>query len=231
MDDPSAPDDLLLVERPQDGCVRLTLNRPAKKNALSIALRDAVTAELERLAADEGTSVVVLTGAGGAFSAGFDLDEFGRAMQEPGLYDRIWASSDPYHERLLRFPLPIVAAVDGVAFGGGMDTAVLCDVRLASTRARFGHPEASFGDVVYAPLHDLVGGAAARELCLTGRKIDAAEALRLGLVTEVVEPDALAARALAVAETIARAPRDVLMRTKAKIVARAAIAFRTTLEL
>jgi len=222
---------LLLVERPRDGIARVTLHRPAKKNALSIALRDEVTATLERLAADESVSVVVLTGAGGAFSAGFDLDEFGRAMQEPGLYDRIWASGDPYHERLLRFPLPLVAAVDGIALGGGMDTAVLCDVRIASTRASFGHPEATFGDVVYAPLHDLIGGAAARDLCLTGRRIDAAEALRLGLVSEVVAPDALADRALDVAAIIARAPRDLLMRTKAKIIARAAIPFTTTLAL
>ena len=71
---------LLLVERPRDGIARVTLHRPAKKNALSIALRDEVTATLERLAADGSVSVVVLTGAGGAFSAGFDLDEFGRAM-------------------------------------------------------------------------------------------------------------------------------------------------------
>ncbi len=224
-------EDLVLVERPRDAVACLTLNRPEKKNALSIALRDQVTGALERLAADDAVSVVVLTGAGGAFSAGFDLDEFGRALQEPGLYDRIWASGDPYHERLLRFPLPLVAAVDGIALGGGMDTAVLCDVRIASTRASFGHPEASFGDVVYAPLHDLIGGAAARELCLTGRRIDAAEALRLGLVSEVVAPDALRERALDVAATIARAPRELVMRTKAKIIARAAIPFTTTLAL
>src|SRR5262245_56358359 len=231
MDDPMSSQNLVLVERPRDAVACVTLNRPAKKNALSIALRDEVTAALGRLAADEGVRVVVLTGAGGAFSAGFDLDEFGRAMQEPGLYDRIWASGDPYHERLLRFPLPLVAAVDGIALGGGMDTAVLCDLRIASTRASFGHPEASFGDVVYAPLHDLVGGAAARELCLTGRRIDAAEALRLGLVSEVVAPDALFARALDVATAIARAPRELLIRTKAKIIARAAIPFTTTLAL
>ena len=226
-----SPQNLVLVERPRDAVAWLTLNRPAKKNALSIALRDEVTAALERLAADDGVRVVVLAGAGGAFSAGFDLDEFRRSLEEPGLYERIWASGDPYHERLLRFPLPLVAAVDGIALGGGVDTAVLCDLRIASTRASFGHPEASFGDVVYAPLHDLIGGAAARELCLTGRRIDAAEALRLGLVSEVVEPDALAARVLDVAVTIARAPRELLMRTKAKIIARAAIAFTTTLAL
>jgi len=80
-------------------------------------------------------------------------------------------------------------------------------------------------------MHDLVGGAAARELSLTGRTIDAAEALRLGLLTEVVTGEALASRALAMAEQIARAPLDVLKRTKAKIIARARIEFRTTLEL
>ena len=80
-------------------------------------------------------------------------------------------------------------------------------------------------------MHDLVGGAAARELSLTGRIVDTAEALRLGLVTEVVTGEALASRALAMAEQIARAPLDVLKRTKAKIIARARIEFRTTLEL
>ena len=224
-------EDLVLVERPREDVALVTLNRPGKKNALSIALRDEVTRVLGSLAADESVRVVVMTGAGSAFSAGFDLDEFGRAMQESGLYERIWASSDPYHATLLTFPLPIVAAVGGIALGGGMDTAVLCDVRIASTSASFGHPEASFGDVVYAPLHDLIGGAAARELCLTGRRIDAHEALRLGLVSEVVEPAALTARALDVAGTIARAPRELLMRTKAKIIRRAAIPFTTTLAL
>ena len=125
----------------------------------------------------------------------------------------------------------MIAAVNGAAMGGGMDTAVLCDIRLASQAATFGHPEAAFGDVVYAPLHDLIGGAAARELCLTGRRIDASEALRLGLVSEVVAPDALSERALAVAKQVASGPREVLLRTKAKIIARAAVAFKSTLEL
>ncbi len=223
--------ELVVAGVPVDGVTVLTLNRPEKKNALSIALRDEVTAALQRLAADETVKVVVLRGAGGAFSAGFDLEEFARAAEEPGLYERIWASGDPYHRALLEFPLPLVAAVGGVALGGGMDTAVLCDLRIAAADARFGHPEAAFGDVVYAPLHDLVGGAAARELCLTGRIIDAAEALRLGLVNEVVAPEQLLERTLAVAGTIARAPRELLMRTKAKIIARAGVPFTRTLDL
>lgn len=223
--------ELVVTGVPVDGVAVLTLNRPEKKNALSIALRDEVTAALQRLAADEAVKVVVLRGAGGAFSAGFDLEEFTRAAEEPGLYERIWASGDPYHRALLEFPLPLVAAVGGVALGGGMDTAVLCDLRIAAADARFGHPEAAFGDVVYAPLHDLVGGAAVRELCLTGRVVDAGEALRLGLVNEVVAPEQLLTRSLAVAGTIARAPRELLMRTKAKIIARADVPFTRTLDL
>ncbi len=223
--------DLVRLTLPVPHVAVLTLNRPDKKNALSIALRDAVSDALERLAADVAVKCVVLTGAGGAFSAGFDLSEFGPAAKDPEFHRTLWASSDRYHLDLLQFPKPIIAAVNGPALGGGLDTAVLCDIRIAADTARFGHPEAAFSDVVYGPMHDLVGGAAARELSLTGRTIDAAEALRLGLLTEVVTGEALASRALAMAEQIARAPLDVLKRTKAKIIARARIEFRTTLEL
>jgi enoyl-CoA hydratase len=224
-------DELVIREAVAPGVARLTLNRPGRKNALSIDLRDAVTAALAGLAADGAVRAVVLAGAGTAFSAGFDLAEFQQAVDDRAMHDRLWRSSDAYHLALLRFPLPLVAAVQGPALGGGFDTAVLCDLRIADETAGFGHPEAAFADVVYGPLHDLVGGAAARDLCLTGRRIDAATALRLGLVSEVVAPAALAERAVAVAAGIARAPREVLCRTKAKIVARARIAFTTTLEL
>lgn len=224
-------EDLVRLALPAPHVAVLTLNRPDKKNALSIALRDAVSDALERLAVDDAVKCVVLTGSGGAFSAGFDLSEFGPAAKDPEFHRTLWASSDRYHLDLLRFPKPIIAAVNGPALGGGMDTAVLCDIRLAADTARFGHPEAAFSDVVYGPLHDLVGGAAARELCLTGRIFDAAEALRLGLVTEVTSGEALASRALAMAQQIAKGPLEVLKRTKAKIIARAAIEFRTTLEL
>jgi enoyl-CoA hydratase len=223
--------DLVVVERLDREIARLTLNRPDKKNALSIALRDAVSDALDDLKRDGALKCVVLTGAGNAFSAGFDLGEFQNAAADPAFHAKLWASSDRYHELLLTYPLPVVAAVGGVALGGGMDTAVLCDIRIASTAASFGHPEAAFADVVYAPLHDLIGGAAARELCLTGRRIEAAEALRLGLVSEVVAPERLAERAMELAQAIARGPRDVVLRTKAKIVARAAIAFKATLAL
>ncbi len=222
--------ELVVVDGPADGIATLTLNRPEKKNALSIALRDEFSDALAVLAADEGVKVVVVTGAGDAFCAGFDLKEFQR-VGEPGFGDKLWASSDRYHRACLEFPLPMIAAVNGAAVAGGFDLAVMCDIRIAADSARFGHPEISFGDVVYGPLHDLVGGAVARDLCFTGRIIDAEEALALRLVSKVVQRDALMAEAMSVAALVARAPRGVLLRTKAKVTRRAGVVQEHTLDL
>ena len=101
----------------------------------------------------------------------------------------------------------------------------------AFTPAIFAHPEFTFGDVVYGPLHELVGGAVARDLCLTGRSIDAEEARRLHLVTEVVPCAELDAKVAEVTARIATAPRAVLRRTKAKAIARAGISIGATLDL
>lgn len=210
-----------------DGVARLTMDRPDKRNALSIALRDDMSVALDALAVDEACRVVVITGAGEVFSAGFDLEEFTR----PDLADELWASSDRWHRTILEFPLPTVAAVNGPAYGGGFDLAVMCDVRVASAAATFGHPEHSFTQVVYAPLHDLVGGSVARDLALTGRRIDATEAHALGLVSRVVAVDRVVEEALAVATEIAAAPRDVLLAMKAKFLRRAGIEPGATLDL
>ena len=215
--------DLVLSDGPTGGVVTLTLNRPDKKNALSVALRDGFSDALDRLAADEDVRVVVVTGAGDVFSAGFDLREFERAATDAAFEKELWASSDRFHRTCLEFPLPLVAAVNGPALAGGFDLAVMCDIRVAADTARFSHPERTFGDVVYGPLHDLVGGAVARDLALTGRSIDAAEAHRLHLVTAVVAPDQLAAAAAEIAAAIAEGPRHVLVRTKAKAVRRAGV--------
>jgi enoyl-CoA hydratase/carnithine racemase len=212
-----------LRESRDDGVVRLTLDRPEKKNALSIALRDEISNSLERLAADESVKVVVFGGAGDAFCAGFDLSEFPRALEDEDYARVLWASSDRYHAAVLRFPVPTIAAVNGVAIAGGLDLAVMCDLRIATTTARFAHPEYTFGDVVYGPLHDLVGGAVARELCLTGRELNAEEALAVRLVNQVVAPNALEEAVSAYAARIARAPRQFLARTKAKAIRRAGV--------
>jgi enoyl-CoA hydratase/carnithine racemase len=222
---------ITLTVTPERATATLTLDRPEKKNALSVALRDEVTAALADLAADERLKSVVVTGAGEVFSAGFDLSEFSRAADDPAFGTELWESSDRFHHALLTFPLPLVAAVNGPALAGGFDLAVCCDVRVAATTARFAHPEFTFGDIVYSPIHELVGGAVARDLCLTGRAIDATEALRLNVVAQVVPRDELDTAVGAITDRIATAPREHLLRTKAKAIARAGIALGPTLEL
>jgi len=217
----------VLRTAPEDGVVTLTLNRMEKKNALSIALRDELSDALDDLAGDEAVKTVVVTGAGDVFSSGFDLREF----QQPELSDQLWASSDRFHATVLRFPLPLVAAVNGPAIAGGFDLAVMSDVRVAADTARFSHPEIEFGDVVYGPLHDIVGGGLARELCFTGRVVEAQEAKTLGLVSSVVPLDELAGEVTRFSDLIGRAPREVLLRTKAKATRRAAVARDQTLDL
>ncbi len=212
----------LVVER-GDGVARLTLNRPEKKNALSIALRDEISDALDDIERDDTVKCVVFTGAGNVFCAGFDLSEFPRSFEDEAYSNELWASSDRYHHAVLECPVPTIAAVNGPALAGGFDLAVLCDIRIATTNAGFAHPEFTFGDVVYGPLHDLVGGAVARDLCLTGRGITADEALRVNLVTQVVKEDALAAAVDVIIARIVQAPRELLMRTKAKANARARI--------
>jgi enoyl-CoA hydratase/carnithine racemase len=165
---------MLSIDGPWDGIATLTLDRPERKNALSVELRDRLSDVLDALAAQEALRVVVLTGEGDVFCAGFDLKEFESALEDPEFGERLWASSDRYHRTVLNFPLPILAAVNGPAIAGGFDLAVMSDLRIASETATFSHPEVTFGDVVYAPLHDLVGAAVARDLCFTGRTIDAA---------------------------------------------------------
>jgi enoyl-CoA hydratase len=221
---------LVLVSEPADGVATLTLNRPEKKNALSIAVRDEFSDALEALALSDAVKVVVVTGAGDTFSSGFDLREFDR-LDDQAFAATLWASSDRWHRACLEFPLPLLAAVNGPALAGGLDLAVMCDIRVAADTARFAHPEIAFGDVVYGPLHDIVGGAVARDLCLTGRAVDAREALRLHLVSAVVPAADLPAQTERFAAQITRAPRDVLMRTKAKATRRSRVTAGTTLDL
>ena len=221
--------DVVLVSGPVDGVATVTLNRPDKRNALSIEVRDRVSDALDRLAADEDVKVVVVTGAGEVFSAGFDLREF--EVDDAAFQEKLWASSDRFHATCLRFPLPLVASVNGPALAGGFDLAVMCDIRIAADTARFAHPEYTFGDVVYGPLHDLVGGSLARDLAMTGRVLDANEAQAAGLVNRVVPRDQLDAATAELAAAITGARRGNLLRTKAKAIARARVADGPTLDL
>jgi enoyl-CoA hydratase len=210
------------IEVADDGVATVTLNRPDKRNALSIALRDTLSDTLEGWKEDAAVRVVVLTGAPPAFSAGFDLAEFGDAS----LARTIRHSSVRYHHAVWSFPKPTIAAVNGPALGGGFDLATLCDLRVASTAAVFGHPEIKFGaPPLFTPLRWLVGDGIARDLCLTGRRIDAEEALRIGLVSRVAGPDALLDEALGVARQIAEAPQRALEATKRYLAANQGFGF------
>jgi enoyl-CoA hydratase/carnithine racemase len=222
--------DHLLRSAPEDGVARLTLHRPERKNALSIALRDQISDALSALAANPEVKVVVLTGSGDTFCAGFDLKEFEKAS-DPEFSRQLWSSSDRYHRACLDFPLPLVAALNGPAIAGGFDLAVMCDLRIAVPEAYFSHPEIAFGDVLYSPLHDLVGAAVARDLCLTGRRVDAEEARELRLVSRVVSRGELDQEVARWAAMVARAPREVVLRTKAKAIARARLSANRTLDL
>ncbi len=221
--------ELVRVDRPADGVAVVTMRRAEKKNALSIALREAVADALDAAAADDRVRAVVLTGEGSVFSAGFDLTEFGNT--DPEFQRELWASSDRFHGTVLTFPLPIVAAVNGPALAGGFDLAVMCDLRVVADGARFAHVEYAWTEVVYRPLRELVGGSLARELTLTGRNIDADEAHRIGLANAVTPADEVVARAVETAAAIAAMPRDLAMKAKAKIVAATGIADGPTLAL
>lgn len=214
---PSTP--VLAVDRPTDGVARLTVDRPDRRNALSVAVRDAMSDALDELAQDETTSVVVITGAGSTFSAGFDLTEFERAGEDAAFDEALWASSDRWHRTLRTYPLPTIAAVNGPALAGGFDLATMCDLRVAGRSAWFARPELAFSPVIYSVLRDLVGGALARELSFTNRRLDAEEAHSLGLVTRVVDDADLADAAMDLAAEVATVARPNLQVIKANVIA------------
>jgi enoyl-CoA hydratase/carnithine racemase len=196
----------LIVER--DGpVVRVALNRPAQRNAVSPELVAEMLAALEEIDADPGVRVVSVTGAGTAFCAGFDITRIDSAGSAAGISERLCS-------RVRSLRVPVVARVNGIASGTGCDLAVSCDLRVASEEARFQMPPVKLG-VLYetggmARLVEAVGAAAARELLLCGEPVDAARALRLGLVHRLVPPKRLDEETDRMLETIAaNAPLSV----------------------
>jgi len=201
---------LLLQER-RGSTVILTLNRPEKLNALSYALIDALDANLDELERDPSVRALILTGAGDhAFSAGADIDEFAGSIEagvETALRDFV-RRGQRLTSRLETFPKPIIAAVNGIAYGGGCEVTEAVSLAIACERARFAKPEISlgfpppFGGTQRLPRQ--VGRKRALEMILTSEPIDAKEAARIGLVNRVVPCDKLMDEALALAERIAR---------------------------
>jgi enoyl-CoA hydratase len=194
--------DSLTILEESDGVAVLTLNRPEKRNALSRAARDEIVQRLEALEKSDAVRAVVLTGAAPAFCAGFDRAELaGGGMVE------VFADAVEYHRRVYTFAKPLIGAVNGAALGGGCDLAAMCDFRLAATTAVFGQPQVRFGaPAIYELMRAVIGTGAAREMCLTGRRYDAREALAIGLVNRVLEPGELLETAVAVAREIATLP-------------------------
>lgn len=185
-----------------DGVALLTVNRTEKRNALSRALREELVQRLDELAKSDEVRAVVLTGAGPVFCAGFDRSEFSEGGME-----EVFADATEYHRRVFTFPKPLIAAVNGPALGGGCDLAAMCDFRIAAATALFGQPQVKFGAAAaYDLMRVVLGNGAAREMCLTGRTYDAEEALRIGLVNRVVEPEELVDTARTLAEEIASLP-------------------------
>ena len=196
--------DLVLAER--DGPVLvLTLNRPEKRNALNAALRVALREALARDREDPETRVVVLRGAGDkAFAAGADVEEM--AARTP-FEQRAFISPPHIYSAVATHPKPVVAALNGHALGAGLELAMACDVRVASSGAKLGQPEINLGIIPGGGgtqrLPRLVGAGRAARMVMTGEAIDASTALAWGLVEEVVEPERVVPRAVELAKVMA----------------------------
>ncbi|MFC8528016.1 enoyl-CoA hydratase/isomerase family protein [Nocardia sp. NPDC057227] len=202
-----------------DGPVRIVLiDRPDELNAVNADLHRALAEVWRHLAADTEARAVVLTGAGRAFSAGGDLNWITSFLDDPVARDESIREGAQIIEELLRFPLPVIAAVNGGAVGLGASIAVLCDVVLMSEKAYLADPHVAVGLVAGD------GGAAfwplltpilrTREFLYTGDRIDAATAVQVGLASRVVAPDALLDEALALARRLAAQPVEALRGTK-----------------
>ena len=201
----------------RDGAVaRLILERPDARNALSRAMADALEDAIGRLAAAEEARVVVVAGRGRSFCAGADIAEMPTLRPEEaedlaGRWQRIM-------DAFAALPQVTIAAVQGHALGGGLMLAIAQDLRVAEAGARFGLPEVTLGfnpGYGIARLLDVAGGAHARDLMLTARPVDAAEAHRMGLVTRVVPDGTLDDATTTLAHEVARSPRGGLAATKA----------------
>ncbi len=189
----------------------LTLNRPDKRNALSIELRFALADAVGRAVEDDGVGCLLLTGAGTAFCAGMDVTQFGG---DAGNKRALYESSTRAFDAGARCPKPVVGAVNGPAIAGGFALALLCDLRVATQTATFGYPELPRGiPPSYAAARAVLPATVAQELCLTGRIVRATEAQRLGIVREVVSGDPLP-RALELARRVAGLPRRAVLETK-----------------
>jgi enoyl-CoA hydratase/carnithine racemase len=222
------------LEMPEDGGVAVvTIDRPERRNALG----SAAAAEL-RAAIEEASfaRVIILTGSGGSFCAGGDLEELAHwnDLSEEEIAGALYESFQGMIRAIRRSPAIVIAAVPGAAVGAGMDLALACDLRIASSDARFGQVWVRLGVIpgtggAWMTQH-LLGPTLAADLLLTGRLMDATEALRVGLVNEVVEPDALMGAAHVWAQRVLGNPREGVTENKRAMVAAADAGLEAALE-
>lgn len=206
----AAPTLRIQAERPDR--LHVVLDRPGARNAIDAAMVDelhVVCAQLEAV-----PRILILSGAGGVFASGADIAELRDRRRE----DALAGINSRLFGRIAALPMPVIAAIDGWALGGGAELAYAADFRIASTTARIGNPETSLGILAAAGaswrLAELVGEPVAKEILLAGRVLNAEEALALRLVTEVHEPDQLDAASNALADRIAKQDPHAVQATK-----------------
>ncbi len=213
-------DQPLLLEV-NEGVATITLNRPEKKNTLDTAMRSELARVLDGLHKDDSVRALILTGAGGAFCAGGDISTMGKGdtSAEAGL--KRAKSAHGLLRKLLEFERPVIAAVDGPAFGIGFSLALAADLVLASPRARFCLSFLRVGLIpdggVHYTLPRIVGLQRAKELIFSARELDAAGAMDYGIVLEVVPPEGLLERARAIASSFRNASGVALALSKATL--------------
>ena len=201
----------VLLRSDAGGVAMLALNRPEARNALSEALIDALSAELDRIAEDRSVRAVVLTGRGPAFSAGHDLKQMSARHTDPdrgrAYFADLMARSSALMQRIVRLPQPVIAAVEGIATAAGCQLVGSCDLAVAGADARFATPGVHIGLFCSTPMVALSRNLArkhAMEMLLLGEMVSAADAHRLGLVNRVVPAGEAEAVARRMAEAIAQ---------------------------
>jgi enoyl-CoA hydratase len=190
----------LLIERRSDRVVAM-LHRPEKRNAIDKYTIDALHALCGELESDPRT--LILTGSGGTFAAGADIAQ----LRDRGAEDALRGINATAFIRVNELPMPVIAAIDGYALGGGAELAYAADIRIGSSTLKIGNPETGLGIIAAAGatwrLREIVGDARASELLLTGRVLDADEALAAGLISSIHAPEVLLSAAHAIADRIA----------------------------
>ncbi len=196
--------------------VRLVLDRPDKLNALNHDLVEALDRAIEAAGADPDVRVVVIEGAGRAFSAGYDLnEEVDEGIEGPLQWHDLLARDVAFTLRVWDCPKPVIAQVHGYCLAGALELAMACDLIVAAEGTKLGEPEIRYGSApVTLLMPSLIGQKKARELLLTGDLVDAAEAERIGLVNRVVHMNQLAGTVDDLAERLARTPPEVMRLTK-----------------